>query len=129
MSRRRMARVFDDDGETAVGRRERAVLTDPRERGRVVEFLDGGEVLVAGGPLSPDVLDPERPVVVPAGYATDGTWIWSASLRYYVAKHGLAPEPDLLAHIRAHGYQAPTPTPAELAEVQDELVVFFRTGT
>ena len=74
-------------------------------------------------------MDPECPVVVPAGYATDGTWIWSAALRYYVSRHGLAPEPDLLAHIRGHGYRAPTPTAAELAEAQSDLHAFFRTAT
>jgi hypothetical protein len=129
MSRNRIARVFDGDGDAPVEGPGRTTLPDPQERARVVEFLDGGEVLAAGGPLSPDVLAPDHPVVVPAGYATDGTWIWSASLRYYVATHGLAPEPDLLAHIRAHGYRARTPTPAELAEAQSDLYAFFRTAT
>ncbi len=127
MSTSRIARVLDGDDGTLVPP-GRPPLADPRERERVLEFLDGGEVLTAGGPLAPDVMDPARPLVVPGGWATDGTWIWSASLRYYVARHGLAPEPDLLAHIRAQGYRAHAPTAAELAEAQGDLHAFFRTA-
>ena len=129
MSGSRIARVFDGDRDDPEVAPERAPLTDPHERERVVEFLDGGRVLVAGGPLAPDLMDPARPLEVPAGYATDGTWIWSASLRYYVARHGLAPEPELLAHIRAHGYTPRTPTSAELTEAQEDLHAFFRAAT
>jgi hypothetical protein len=128
MTTSRIARVFDGDDGPVVAP-ERTPLTDPQEQARVVGFLDGGGVLAAGGPLSPDLMDPARPPVVPAGYATDGTWIWSASLRYYVARHGLAPQPELLAHIRASGYTAHTPTPAELTAAQEDLHAHFRTAT
>ena len=130
MTRSRIARVFDgrDEAGRPVVASEREPLADPDERRRVVEFLDGGTVLVAGGPPAPDRLDPRQPVTVPGGYATDGTWIWGAPLRYYAERHALAPEPELLAHIRACDYRARTPSQAEVEHAYDDLEEFFRTS-
>lgn len=129
MSRSRIARVFD--GRDVEGRpvvaAERVPLADD-ERAQVVAFLDGGAVLVAGGPPSPDRLDPAGSPAVPAGYATDGTWIWGAALRYYADRHGLAPEPELLAHIRACGYAARVPSAAEVGHALADLQEHFRAA-
>jgi hypothetical protein len=40
-------------------------------------------------------------------FRTDGTWIWSEATTYYLEVHGLLPDPELAAHIRALGYAAP----------------------
>jgi hypothetical protein len=123
-----LARVFD--GRDAQGRPvlgpDRAPLADADERRLVVGFLDDGVVLLAGGPLVPDELDPEHPAVVPVGYATDGIWIWSALLRYYVAEHAVSPEPQFLAHIRACGYRAAIPPPEQVAQASADLQESFR---
>jgi hypothetical protein len=49
----------------------------------------------------PDVLDPRRGEIVPVGLRGDGRWIWSEAAGYYLVEHGIAPEPELLAAIRA----------------------------
>jgi len=131
VSATRLAKVFD--GRDVQGRPVlgpgRPPLQDAEERRRVVAFLDGGIVLLAGGPLVPDQLDREHPPVVPVGYATDGVWIWGAPLRYYVARHAVSPEPELLAHIRACDYRTPVPTPEQVEQANADLQEYFRRST
>ncbi|MGZ4612767.1 MAG: hypothetical protein ACXV1K_06290 [Kineosporiaceae bacterium] len=128
MTATRLATVFDgydEQGRPLLGP-ERRPLTDPDERRRVLAYLDGGVILLAGGPLVPDQLDPQHPLVVPVGYATDGVWIWGASLRYYVARYGIRPEPDLLRHIREGGYRVRVPTQQEIDQASADLQEYFR---
>jgi hypothetical protein len=127
----RLARVFDgrDTRGRPVFHPHRGRLIGAEERRRVVAFLDGGVILLAGGPLVADELEPARGPVVPVGYATDGVWIWSAPLRYYVAEHGIAPEPEFLAHMRACGYRAAVPSPDEVERASAELQEHFRRAT
>jgi hypothetical protein len=40
-------------------------------------------------------------------FHTDGVWIWNGAVGYYLRVHGIAPEPDLVEHIRARGFQVP----------------------
>ena len=131
MGETRLARVFD--GRTPQNRPvlgpDRPPLIDAAERRQVVAFLDGGVVLLGGGPLVADALDSEHAPVVPVGYATDGTWIWSASLRYYVAEHAISPEPELLAHIRRCRYRAEVPSPGQVARAYSDLLAHFRRVT
>jgi hypothetical protein len=127
----RLARVFegrDTHGRPVLGT-DRQALTDAEERRLVVGFLDGGVVLLAGGPLVPDELDPDRPPVVPLGYATDGVWVWSAQLRYYVAEYGVSPEPEFLTHIRRCEYRAAVPSPIQVEQANAELQEHFRQAT
>lgn len=131
MGATRLARLFDGrdrQGHPVLGP-DRAPLRDAEERRLVLGFLDGGVILLAGGPLVADELDPEHPAVVPVGYATDGVWIWSALLRYYVAEHHVGPEPEFLAHMRACGYRAAVPSPEEVEQANAHLQEHFRRAT
>jgi hypothetical protein len=56
-----------------------------------------------------DRIDPARGQVVPLSFRTDGHWVWSDALGYYVAEHGIAPELEFLRHIAARDYQAEVP--------------------
>jgi hypothetical protein len=47
-----------------------------------------------------DVVDPARGRVVPTGYRTDGRWVWSDAVGYYLDIYGLTLDPDLAAHLR-----------------------------
>jgi hypothetical protein len=60
----------------------------------------GEPVLDTPGALD-DVLDPGRLGVVPVGFRSDGRWIWPDAVTYYLERHGLAPEPELVAHVLA----------------------------
>jgi SUKH-3 immunity protein len=106
----RFARVFDEptaDGKPFIDpARER--VTDPDERRRILDFLASGTVIFNAGSYSLDLLEPRRVGAVPTVDRTDGTWIWSDAVTYYLRWHQVPPEPELLAHIRATGYRAAT---------------------
>ncbi|PRX92295.1 TNT domain-containing protein [Allonocardiopsis opalescens] len=77
------------------------------EAQQVLAYLAAGPVVLATPGLNPDEFAPERGNAVPADFHTDGTWIWPAAVAYYLREHGVAPEADLIAHIRAQGYRPP----------------------
>jgi hypothetical protein len=99
-----------------------ARLDEPEERARVAGFLHGGEAIVVSPGCSEDRLDPERGEVVPLGFVTDGTWIWSFALEYYVTEHGVTPEPDFYAYIRSRDFVADQPDDA----ARDRAAEFLR---
>jgi hypothetical protein len=103
----RRARVFDgrkEDGSPLV---QRQALNSVDEIMRIVDYLKAAPTVLFGRGLDPDAWAPEQPPAVPRTFSTDGTWIWSGALTYYVQKYGMPPELDLLNHIRARNYTAP----------------------
>ena len=119
----RIARLFDGRDEAGRFRIDpgRPRLDDPGERERLAKFLAAGFVVVRIPGLHEDVLDPDRPRRAPMSTHTDGTWIWSAAMRYFLLEHGIAPEPDFLAHIRASDYVPHRPTADEQRAVAEFL--------
>jgi hypothetical protein len=53
------------------------------------------------------VVDPARGSTVPLTVRTDGFWLWCEASAYYLERHGMAPDPGLLAHIRSCEYVIP----------------------
>jgi hypothetical protein len=76
---------------------------------RVLAFLDAGTALLETTQRMSDILDPERGPIVAMTYRTDGAWIWTDTVSYYLREYGLAPDPDLLAHIERNGFVAGAP--------------------
>lgn len=101
---------------------DRARIDDPDERARIARFLSGGKVILHTVASDVDELAPSNGSVVPMSTHTDGTWIWSAALRYYVETHGIAPEPEFLAHIVAYECVAPEPDEATWNAALDQLL-------
>jgi hypothetical protein len=103
-----VAVVFDDVDPGAGGsmRPDHPRIDNP-ERDRVVRYLSAGEPLLVTPTLDVDVVAPELGQAVPVTFRTDGYWIWSDAAGYYLQRHGLAPDPGLLAHIRARDYAVP----------------------
>ncbi|WP_410657412.1 hypothetical protein [Amycolatopsis sp. lyj-112] len=97
-----LARVFDVvDPETGPGfAPDHPRVEDPEELRSLVAYLAGGTPILVTPSLLDDVLDPDRTAVVPTNFVTDGVWIWTDTVTYYLENHGLAPEPGLLGHIR-----------------------------
>lgn len=98
----RLARAFDgaNEGDGPYFQADHPRLDGP-EGERVLAYLRSGEpVLDTPGALD-DVLDPGRLGVVPVGFRSDGRWIWPDAVTYYLERHGLAPEPELVAHVLA----------------------------
>jgi hypothetical protein len=115
-----IARVFAD-GE------DQARLADPAERDRVAEYLAAGAPILMTTALTPDRLDPSRGSVVGASYRTDGRWVWSDALTYYVRVHALAPEHEFLEWIRVRDYACPAPDDSAQDAALDALYVSFRS--
>lgn len=119
----RIAKLFDEQDAAGAWRfaPDRARIADPAERELVGRFLRGGKMILHVSASDVDQLVPGNGRVVPLATHTDGTWIWGAELRYYVETHGIAPEPDFLAHIVAHEYVAPEPEETAWHAALDQL--------
>lgn len=119
----RIARLFDGkdaDGDWTFDQ-DHPRITDREERARVAGFLRSGTVILRISGLDVDRCDPSRGAAVPLSTMTDGEWIWGDGLRYYVETHGIAPEPEFLAHMAAHGYTAERPDKAARQAALDHL--------
>ena len=106
----RIARIFDGqgpDGRPIINRPE----MDADERDRVLTYLKSAPVVLSERGLDLDRLASPPTPKVPVAYHTDGTWIWPAATNYYLNEYGIAPEADLVAHIRATGF-----APADVSE-------------
>jgi len=91
----------------------RPVVSDATERDDLLAALRGGVVIAWSSAQMPDILARDRGDVVPMHLRTDGTWLWSEAVAYYLENYGLAPDPQLAAHL----------TGDEPAEPLDEISV------
>ncbi|MFI6763599.1 hypothetical protein ACIBF5_31195 [Micromonospora sp. NPDC050417] len=122
-----VAQVFDTfDPGSEPGFDSTHPRLDEAEQDRVADYLDRGVPLLIAPDLAPDVLDPERPEVVPAVIRTDGRWIWIDAASYYLRGYGLAPDPDLLDEIRANDYLPPE---VDAVALHRALSVLYATAT
>jgi hypothetical protein len=101
------------DGAARLSRQE----GDPHEDGPALRR----EILGVRG-SDVDRIEPANGKMVGLDTLTDGTWIWSSGLRYYVEKHGIAPEPDFLAHMAAHDHVTPVPDEAAWRAALDQIL-------
>ncbi|MEU6039306.1 TNT domain-containing protein [Actinomadura sp. NPDC047616] len=103
----RKARVFDHAGSDGAPPSVSRPPVAPDEAERLADYLHNAPLVRAARSYAPDQLAPERGDRVPLTFHTDGTWIWAGAVGYYLREHGLPPEPDLVAHIRAQGFRIP----------------------
>lgn len=119
----RLARTFDGTGPGGRPVVHRPPV-DPGERDQVLAYLESAVIVVSTpGGYKPDVYDPGAPAGVPEKTYTDGTWVWPADVYFYLRKHQIPPEPDLLAHIRAQDYRVP-----QVDESQRAVATALATG-
>ncbi|GAA4263289.1 hypothetical protein [Dactylosporangium darangshiense] len=110
-----VARVFDTyDEQEGAGFDAMHPLLDEDERDHVLAYLDEGVPLLIAPGWTEDVVDRTRGDVVPTAFRTDGRWIWTDAVAYYLREHSLAPDLDLLDQIRGRGYAPPEVSVVEL---------------
>jgi hypothetical protein len=99
----KIARVFDfAKPDTGPGfHRGHRVVTDSSERDRMLAYLTSGTPVLTSMARARDVLNPDAGEVVPTSFRTDGEWIWTDTVAYYLEQHGMAPDEELAAHIDA----------------------------
>jgi len=102
----RVARIFDgpgEDGRPSVNRPP----VDEMDIADLLDYLDGAPLVGPARGYDVDRLDPNGQQSVPVAFHTDGTWIWPAAVNYFLREHDVAPEPDLVEHIRRMRFQLP----------------------
>jgi hypothetical protein len=59
---------------------------------------------------------------VPRSFRTDGQWIWSDALHYYLREHALAPTAESYSHVVHCGYRCPEPERAAIRRAVQMLI-------
>ncbi|WP_051969196.1 hypothetical protein [Kitasatospora azatica] len=99
------------------------LVEDLALRARLLEYLAAGRPVLSTTSRMPDPLDPAAGDVVPLGFLTDGEWVWTEAVGYFLERHGLAPDPALLAHIRYADFIAPAPDDETVSRAADFLLL------
>ncbi|WP_051781830.1 MULTISPECIES: serine/threonine-protein kinase [unclassified Streptomyces] len=118
-----LARVFDfrgPDGAPAIAP-DREHVTSAEECAALLRSLRQAPVALHGLVPEPDRLDPDRNRVVPAGFRTDGLWVWSDQIAYYLERYRCAPDPALRHHLARRAEERPD-VPARLLSAAGKLV-------
>ncbi|MFE9749290.1 hypothetical protein ACFYOT_30635 [Saccharothrix saharensis] len=118
----RTAHVYDgrdEAGHPVVNRQ----MIDPQLADALLTYLEGAPVVLAARHLDVDEFVPGDQDV-PLNFRTDGAWIWAGAVPHYLRKHGLPPEPELVAHIVARGFRL-----GEVDEATRERAVALITGS
>ncbi|MFP7761257.1 hypothetical protein [Marisediminicola sp. LYQ134] len=96
---------------------ERPLLNEGRlsdeEQSLVGAYLDAGAVVMHTTARGIDILRGDEHVV-PLTIRTDGEYVWTGPVTYYVQTHGVAPDEGFLEHVRARGYENRVPDEAEI---------------
>jgi hypothetical protein len=104
-----VAELFDEVDEVGgPGFAETHPTLDDVECDRVLAYLDGGSPLLTTSARMDDMVAARRGHgVVPLNLRTDGRWIWTDAVAYFLRHYRLAPDPRLLEHVRDRRYHVP----------------------
>ncbi|MFB8003188.1 hypothetical protein [Nocardia sp. NPDC056000] len=126
----KLADTFDgiDPSGKPVLSAERTTVSDPEERQRIQQFLDGGGFVMGARRRSLDLVDPNRGRAVPMNFHTDGEWIWPLEIGYYLQEYGVPVQANFLLHIRNCGYVAMVPDMPKIKRAIKLLNEISRSG-
>lgn len=91
-------------------------------KGRTITFLRAGEIIMIALEMGEDECDPTVGCVVPVGFRTDGSWIWSMELEYYADKYSMPIDQDLLCHVLSLDFTMPVVSPESANTALEELM-------
>lgn len=77
-----------------------------QELKRVVAYLESGVMAIASPGIVESLLDPAKIIGTPS-WKTDGVWLWTDTLAYYLSVHTVRLPPAFVSHIRDNGYRVP----------------------
>ncbi len=108
-----VARVFDAYHPATGGQfsADRPALSHSDEMQRVLGYLDNAAVLLATAAREADPFDEGAGPVVPLSFRTDGSWIWTDAVAYFLRTYAVSPDDALLAYIRTRDYRIPDADP------------------
>lgn len=88
---------------------------------RLVAYLKAGTPILSTTGTDIDRLDSARGQVVPLSFRTDGAWIWTDTVTYYLEEHRIRPDEELCEHIVAQDYLCPEVDDATARHALEEL--------
>ncbi|GAB3733730.1 hypothetical protein GCM10027598_58590 [Amycolatopsis oliviviridis] len=98
----RVAKIFDEvDPESGPSfSPDRAKIVDEEFRASLIDYLKAGTELLVTTATLEDVVEPAKGSVVPMSFRTDGAWVWTDAVSYYLENYQLTPDPELVEHIQ-----------------------------
>lgn len=117
----RMTALFDGFDGNVPHFAARATIPPGPERDALLRYLGQGKMLMRTTARDVDQVEPARGEVVPMSFRSDGTWIWSDGIAYYLRTYGVSPEESFRVDIRARAYIFPEPSEESLLKALDVL--------
>mgnify|MGYP004446580535 FL=1 len=77
---------------------------NPEEIENICAYLNSGIVLITCCGTSTDVIKPENGIAGTPSVLTDGKWVWSGDLGYYVRHYHLALAPEFVSDMRDNNW-------------------------
>ncbi len=117
----RMTALFDGFNGDIPHFASRATIPAGSERDALLGYLRQGKMLMRTTARDVDQVDPAKGEVVPMSFRSDGSWIWSDGVAYYLDTYGISPEESFRVDVRERGYVFPEPAEERLLEALDVL--------
>jgi hypothetical protein len=111
----RFLSVFDQNSPAPAIDPDRDRL-DSATSTRLGAYLRAGVPLMGTTQKVPDVLTGSPAPIVPISIHTDGEYVWSMAVAYYVETHRISPGEEFLAHCASNGWTVPGLSSAEIEE-------------
>ncbi|WP_330235039.1 hypothetical protein [Streptomyces sp. NBC_00566] len=96
-----------DQSTSAPSLRNAAREAGEWDEGRVLAYLDAGHEIFTAMGAERDVIAGDVWITGAGSLITDGTWVWTIELAYYVGRHHVELLPEFLDHVRAQNYVSP----------------------
>ncbi len=80
----------------------------------IVRYLKSFPVVVRTTARQPDALSMSSDPVVPSSFRTDGEWVWSCAVEYYIDIHQVSPGHEFVVYLESIKFHRREPTEAEL---------------
>ncbi|QCW49532.1 hypothetical protein FE634_02280 [Nocardioides dongxiaopingii] len=111
----RFLSVFDQNSPTPAIDPTRDRL-DSATCTRLSAYLRAGVRLMGTTQKVPDVLTESSTPIVPISIHTDGEYVWSMAVAYYVETHRISTGEEFLVHCASNGWTVPSLSFAEVEE-------------
>lgn len=96
--------------------------TEPRPKeAEIIRYLEDGNIIVACAGIVEDVLSKSGEFAGVPSIKTDGVFVWTGILGYYVKKyHAVLPD-EFIQHIEANNWQMPELSESEILEISEQF--------
>jgi hypothetical protein len=82
-----------------------ADLHDGADKAQILDYMKAATAILFTTATAPDRYAPDAGRPVPLSVRSDGDWVWSDAITYYLEHYDIAPEQDLLDHMTRQHYR------------------------